>query len=466
MSEDGWGRALAWLLAILAPVGAFVQFSAAGADRQVSFFVAIVAATLVLWVFSLVAEFVPALLALLAILLFGLVPESVVLSGFSSNGFLLAFSIMGLGVAISESGLTYRYTLMLLHKLPSHTAAHKLAVFFTGFLFTPMVPTITGRAAIVGPVVTHLYRSWDPATRKRAATQLYTTGLDSIHYLAPWFLTAAPANLMIFSLLPAQEQQAYGFLHWAYAASVTGVLLVVFYWIAASLYFRDFQRVQLAREEIDAERHRLGPMSRAERIALVGVMLLGIGIATAGLHRIDIHHLSFGVLCLLVYLGVLTRKDFIGKIDWAFLALLASVIGILATMSHLRLDYAITSLLGGLGGQMRQNFALFVVLLSLVLLLARLLIPLNQAIVIFAAALIPIAHHAGVAPWVVGFIILVVAETAFFAYQSPYIFLFRNLTAEVPRDEGRVIRFHALLVPLKLVALLASIPFWRHIGVL
>lgn len=464
--NTGWGRALGWLLALLLPLSCYLYFSAAGAGRHISIFVAIAAGTLVLWVFSLLAEFIPALLALLAILLFGLAPESVVLSGFSSSGFLLAFSIMGLGVAISESGLTYRYTLFLLHKLPSNTAAHQLAVFFTGFLFTPIVPAIAGRAAIVGPVVNHIYRGWDPETRKRAATQLYTTGLDSIHYLAPWFLTAAPANLMIFALLPAQEQQAYGFLFWAYAASVTGLLLLVFYWMAASLYFGGFASVQISRTEVEAERRRLGPMSQAERVALSGVLLLGLGIASAGLHRIEIPYLSFAVLCLVLYLGVLTRKDFIGKIDWAFLALLASMIGILASMSYLEIDQAIMVRLRGLGTFMREEFELFVLVLVGVLLLARLVIPLNQAILIFAAALIPIADQAGVAPWVVGFVILVVAETAFFAYQSPYIYLFRELTSEVPREERRVRGFHALLVPLKLVAILASIPFWRHIGVL
>ena len=199
---------------------------------------------------------------------------------------------------------------------------------------------------------------------------------------------------------------------------------------------------------------------------VTGIGLLALGIVTAPFHKIEIHYIAFAILCLLLYLGALERKDFIGKIDWAFLALLASMIGILSTMNYLNLDQFITSKLSWLGSYMRQDFALFVFALSGVFLIARLLIPLNQAILIFAAALIPIAGSAGVAPWLVGFIILIIAETAFFAYQSPYIFLFRNITTSVSWDERKVQIFHGLLVIFKLLAIYISIPFWQEIGVL
>lgn len=458
---------LLWLLVCCVPTAAYFGLTQLQVDRHVAIFTAIIAATLLLWMFSLLSDFIPALLALLALLLFGLAPEAVVLSGFSSGGFLLSFSIMGLGVVIVETGLARRYTLILLKHLPAHTFTHQLAVFFTGLLFTPIVPSIVGRAAIVGPVVNHIVEGWDEATRRRSSTMLYTTGLDSIHYLAPWFLTAAPANLMIYALLPAQEQQAFHFLFWAFAASVTGAALLLFYFLCSAVFFRQaYVRVDLPHDAIRAELEALGPISPGERTAVYAILLLAVGIVTAPWHKIQVQYVAFAVLCLLLYLGTLERKDYIGKIDWAFLSLLAGMIGIVGTMQHLHLDQFLSGRLAWLGDYMRQDFALFVLVLSPVLLLARLLIPLNQAILIFAAALIPIAAQAGIAPWVVGFIILVIAETAFFAYQSPYIFLFRSITQEVSWDERRVQVFHGLLVGFKLAALYLSIPFWQRIGVI
>lgn len=458
---------LPWLAVLATPPGAFVALWSHGADWQISMFGATIATTLLLWLLSLLPDFVPALLAMLAFLVFGLAPESVVLSGFASKAFLLTLSVLGLGAVVVESGLARRYSLMLLHHLPSHTLSHQLAVFLTGALFTPTVPTIAGRATMIAPVVDQIANRWDAPTRARASTMLYTTGLDSIHYLAPVFLTAAPANLMIFALLPPQDQQAYDFIFWAYAASLSGLILLLSYLLCAGWFFRkSFAAVADTRARIGEELAALGPLSAAEWTALVGIVALSLGILTTGWHHIDIHLLALGVLCLMLFLGMLSRNHFTARIDWAFLTLLGSLIGIIATMNHLGIDAFIVDQLGWLGVDMQRHFWRFLLLLAPVFLLARLVIPLNQAIAVFAAALIPIAANAGISPWAVGFALLVLAQTAFFAHQSPYMFLYDRLTAEVPRELKRMRLFHLLLIPFKLAALLLAIPFWKSIGVL
>ncbi len=457
----------AWTLVIAIPGVIYAYLTHLQVDHQIIIFSAVAASMLLLWIFSLLTDFVPALLGLLMLALFGLAPESVVLSGFSSSSFLLAFSIMGVSVAIVESGVTRRYTLILLKHLPANTVAHQLAVFMTGLLFTPTVPIISGRATIVGPVVNHIVAGWDEKTRRSSSTMLYTSGLDSIHYLSPWFLTAAPANLIVFALLPAQDQQTFQFLFWAFAASVTSVALLLFYFLCSAFFFRHaYRRVQLPHAAIEQEMKELGPISSTEWTTLFSILLLVVGIVAEPWHKIEIHYVAFSVLCLLLYFGTLKREDFIAKIDWAFLFLLASMIGILATMHHLNIESIIISKLSWLGVYMRQDFILFVLMLSVAILIIRLLIPLNQAIAILAITLLPIASNASISPWVVGFIILIISETAFFSYQSPYIFLFRNITREISWQERKVQQFHGLLFIFKLLAICISIPFWQRIGVL
>jgi di/tricarboxylate transporter len=458
---------LPWLFLIVAPVAVYFGMHAQGASWHTTMFTVIVTTALLMWFLSLLPDFVPALMAMLSLLVFGLAPESVVLSGFSSTAFMLTLSILGLGVVVVESGLTRRYTLLLLHHLPSNTVAHQAIVFMTGLLFTPTVPTIAGRAAIVGPIVEQIAAGWDARARHRSSTMLYTTGLDSIHFLAPLFLTAAPANLMIFALLPPQDQQAFDFVFWVYAASITGGVLILSYLICSAFLFRRaYVHVDVAKAQIGEALGALGPMRAAEWSALLGVIVLGLGIVTIQWHRIEVHLLALAVLCLMLFLGMLSRNAFIAKIDWAFLILLGSMIGVVSTMAHLGIDHYITSQLSWLGVYMRQDFSLFVLALAGVFLTARLFIPLNQAIIVFAAALMPIASSSGVSPWVVGFVLLILAETAFFPHQSPYIFLYDRMTGNVKRSDGRVRLFHALLIPFKLAAILIAIPFWQRIGVL
>lgn len=460
-------KPVAWGLAIVVPFGLYFYLNHLGIDRKTSIFLAIVSVTLISWMFSLMADFIPAIVALLLVLLFGLAPNEIALSGFSSNGFIIAFSVMGLGAIISSSGLAHRYTLWLLKTIPANTLAYQVAVFLTGFLLNPVVPTITGRAVIVGPILNNMVASCDETNKEKSSTLLYLSGLDGINFLSPVFLTAAPANLMVFALFPPQEQYSFHFMFWVFAASVTGTIMFLFYFIVSSLFFHSFNKISIDKQEIHKQWQALEKLNWQEWSALTGIVCLAVGIMTTSVHKIPLSTISLSVICSLLVIGVLSRDDFTTKIDWAFLFLLASMIGIMSCMSYMGLDKALIDQLGWLKDSMRNNFPLFVLALTGAILLVRLFIPLNSAILIFAAALLPLASGAGISPWVVGFIILIMSETAFFGYQSPYILFFRNLIKnEVTYSERKVQLFHGILILVKLGAIYASIPFWRAIGVL
>lgn len=461
-------KPVVWGAVVVVPFTLFFYLSHLGVPRETAIFLAIVSFTLISWIFSLMADFIPALVALLLVLLFGLAPKEIALAGFSSDGFLIAFSVMGLGAIISSSGLTNRYTLWLLKSIPANTFSYQVAVFFTGFLLNPVVPTITGRAVIVGPILNNVVSSLeDQEDKKKSSTLLYLSGLDGINFLSPVFLTAAPANLMVFALFPPQEQYSYNFLFWFYAASVAGLIMLLSYFVVSLFFFRSFKKVSIKQEDVVRQWQALDKLSWQEWSTLAGIILLAAGIMTTSLHKIPLSVISLSIICSLLVLNVLTRDDFIKKIDWAFLFLLTSMIGFMGTMSYMGLDRVLIDEFGWLKDSMRNDFSIFVLTLTGAVLVVRFFIPLNSAILIFAAALIPLASGAGISPWVVGFIILIMSETAFFGYQSPYILFFRNLVKDdVTYSEVQVQLFHGILVLVKLGAIYASIPFWRAIGVL
>ncbi len=461
-------RPFGWLLAVVVPL--FLYFgmqNQPGLNENAIMFTAIVSVPLIMWMFSLLPDFVPALFAVLLCLLFGLAPAEIVLSGFSSSGFLLTFSVLGLGVVIISSGLTYRYTLLMLTWLPQHTLWYQLALFFTGVLFTPVVPSIAGRAAITAPILRNMTKNLDANTKQRAAGMLYSSGLDGISFVSAIFLTSAPANLIIFGMLPQQEQQAFQFMYWLYAASLTGGIMLLLYLLISALYFHAYQAVQVSKQHIQQELQQMGSMSWREWWALAGIIVLAIGIVTASIHKIKIPFVAFTVFFVLLFLGVLTRDEFIKKIDWAFLFLLGCLIGVVATMNYLEIDKLLLLKLSVLGDYMRHDFHTFIFILSIAILGVRFFIPINSTILIFSTAFLPLANASGVSPWLVGFIILVMAETSIFNYQSPHILYFSRVgQGDLQFNEWSMTFFKVLLVIAKLIAIYASIPFWLSIGVL
>lgn len=456
-----------WFLCIIVPLSLYFWMSHKGMDENTIMFVSIVSITLIMWMFTLLPDFIPALFTVLLFLLFGLAPHEIVLSGFSSNGFLLTFSILGLGVVVTSSGLTYRYTLILLKWLPQHTLWYQLALFFTGLLFTPIVPSIAGRAAITAPILKNMTQDLDAETKKKSSNMLYSSGLDGNSFLSAIFLTSAPANLIIFGMLPPQEQQVFQFMHWLYAASLTGLIMLVLYLLVSWAYFRSYRKVNMSKKVVIKELKQMGNMSWREWWALAGIFILAIGIITASIHKIKIPFVAFTVFFILLFLGVLSREDFIKKIDWAFLFLLGCLIGVVGTMNYLEIDKLLLSLLSGLGEYMRHDFQFFILILSGAILGVRLFIPINSSILIFSTALLPLATASGVSPWLVGFIILLMAETSFFNYQSPHIAYFSRVgKGDMELNERSITIFKALLVLVKLIAIYVSIPFWLSIGVL
>ncbi len=458
---------IGWFLALFVPICLYFYLRKIGLNYNAVMFTAIISSSLIMWIFSLLPPFIPPLFAVLFFLLFGLAPSEIILSGFSSSSFFLSISVLGLGVVITNSGLTYRYTLWLIKLLPQHTFWYQVALFFTGILFTPIVPTILGRASILAPVLDNVVNGLNETTKKKSGTLLYSTALDSISYLSAIFLTSAPANFIIFSLLPMQEQQTFQFMYWVYAAAITGGIMIVMYFVLSALLFRGYRPVKLSKETVEKEIELLGKMSWREWISFFCILVLAIGIGTDSVHKIKIPFIAFSVFFVLLYLGILSAEDFTKKLDWAFLFLLGSIVSITVTMEYLEIDKLLMVKLSWLGIYMRQDFKFFVLILTIMILGVRLFLPMATTMLIFSTALIPIANANGVSCWLIGFIILTISEVSLFNYQSPHIMFFRSkINAELQCNERSMIIFRVILLIVRIAAIYCSIPYWIHLGIL
>ncbi len=143
---------IGWLATLIVPLGLFFGLQQSGelTDLPALYFVSITGIVVIMWIFRLIPDFAAALFAIMGVILLGLAPPTVALSGFSSNSFFLAMGIFGLSVVISLSGLSFRILLWLLRLGPAHKSWYNISLFLVGLLLTPVIPTTNGRVAIVG----------------------------------------------------------------------------------------------------------------------------------------------------------------------------------------------------------------------------------------------------------------------------------------------------------------------------
>jgi di/tricarboxylate transporter len=281
------------------------------------------------------------------------------------------------------------------------------------------------------------------------------------------FLTSKSVNLAVFSMFPQQIQDQFQWLSWLFAATATGAVMFILFFIASAFFYRNQEPTRISGEQINQQLALLGKLKLREWAALSGIVIFILGIITYSLHKIQPPWLGMAILYWLLLFGFLHKQEFKEQIDWPFLFYLASIVGIIAILNSVGLDKLIAKQLIPVGEYMRTNFELFILILSVIILLVRLVMPINATIVLLAAIFIPLSDVAGVNAWVIAFIILVLGEIWIFPYQCSYYLQFQEATGKYGiYDEKSFLRFNMLLSIIKLVALYASIPYWKMLSIL
>ncbi len=462
-------KTLGWLLVLLLPCLTYfgmTRFTSLE-TQQAGLMGAILVASVTMWIFRLMPDFVPALFGVMGIILFGLAPPNIALSGFASDSFFLALGIFGLSTVLTNSGCSYRILLWLLRIGPANKLWYNFSLFATGLALTPLVPSANGRAAIVTPFLNDLISSIDANSAKSEGPRLGASVLGGISLMTAMFLSSKAINFVVFGFLPLQEQSQYNWFFWFIAASVCGLVLLAVFFIASFLIFRNDARPHIPVETVRIQSKLLGPIKKGEWAAFLGLALLLLSFLTVSIHRIAIPWISLAIISALLMFGFLNKSEFRRKVDWGFLVYLGGLIGMIATLQYLDMDDWLTKQLDWLAVYMKSDFNLFILILAGSIFVVRLALPINATVVIFATLLIPTAINSGVNPWLIGFLVLLFSESYIWPYQSSYYMQYQSLAGKVALAEsGRTAFFNTVMAVAKVGAVYASIPFWRGLGVL
>ena len=462
-----WREVIGWALTVVAPALILWFGESWGLRENAVVFLAMFCATVVMWVFTLVDEYVPSLFALLAILVLGLAPPDVVLSGFASDTFFLAMSVLGLGTVIVASGLSYRFLLWVLLKLPNHPFWQNSALLLTGILLTPVVPSINGRVALVAPLMGDMAETLRLPRKHPDTTRLAITAFTGASLLSAVFLTSKSVNFVIFSLLQPQTQAQFSWLHWTTAAGVAGIVMLLGHFAASALFLGTREDRHLSRPQLAAQLHLLGRIKGREWAAMFGILIFTLGVATAAMHKVAPPWVALTILYTLLLFGFLRKKEFKEKIDWPFLVYLGGLAAITAGFNAVGLNVWLAKQLSGFGGLLQGHLELFLLALFGVIFVIRLVVPISATIVIAAAVFMPLADIYGTNSWVVGMIVLVLGEMWFFPYQCSYYMQYRSIVLKQPGyNEKTFLLYNALMNLIKLGALYASLPYWKWMGLL
>ena len=460
-------RLFGWAMSLLAPLLALWGGNALGSESNIVIFTAIFCATVTMWAFSLMDDYIPALFALLAILFTGLVPASVIFSGFASDGFMIPVCTLALGAVVVSSGLGYRFMLKLQMSLPNNSFGHFLSLFALGTLLTPIIPTAAGRIAQVAPFLSDIVDSLRLPPQSPDATRLALASFGGISLFSAMIMTSSSANFAVFALLSAQGQVQFQWLSWLWASAIATIVMLFLFFFLVWINTLKSKVPRLPKVRVAEQLVLLGKPAAREWAALAGVAFVTLGIMTTSIHHVQPVALVLAMLVGLLLTNTLDKKEFREKINWTILLYLGGVTALMSTVGYLGLDKTMGAAWPELSEFIRDQFLWFVFFLFLLTSAMRLFLPINATIVILATVFMPLADTAGINPWVVGFTILLFSETWFFPYQCAYYLpLQAHNHAQPLFDEKAFLRINALTNVARLLAAYASLPFWEMLGLL
>ncbi len=453
-----------WLAVLLVPPLLYFAGSGAGLSQEAALFTAILAVTVLMWLFGLVDEYVPPLLAVAAVLMVGLVPSDIALGGFSSRTLTTLIGVYALASLIGASGLSYRVMTALLIRLPDTPFWQQTALLLSGYVLSPIMPSGNARLSLLLPMYRDMVGGLGLKPRSAATVALMAAMFSGAMLLSPMLLTSKSSNLTVFGMLPAQVQEQFQGVFWLVAAGVAVAVVTLTHLIAMRLSFALEPQAPLPRDRLREQQALLGPVTVPEKGALLGFVLFVVGAFTTSWHQVNPAWLAAFILVALLLTGLVSKKDFQQKIDWPMIFFLLSLDGLSRSMSYLGLDTALSAAVGGTFDFVGGNLMLFIPVVLAVTLVLRLALPTTAGMVVVAVVMMPVAMEQNIHPWVLAFLTAIFSDMWFKPYQSSQCLQLNSSGYGKYIADPGFRRYNLFMNVSRVVAAYASVPYWQWLG--
>lgn len=445
--------------------GAFMVYQLLSATPQLATATAILLWAAANWLLGTMPDYVTALATCAFAVLMGVAAPSVSFAGFANPSWFLLLGVLGIGAAVSKSGLLYRIALHMLKLLPQTYLGQSLAMALTGLLFTPLLPSANSRSAIASPLARELSEAMRfPALGKGSAGLAMSSflGFGQMYFV---FLNGTNICLLAWSLLPPAVRQQVTWGTWLWWALPLGLLTFIGSYLAIVLMYKPEPTTGVSRKTISAQLRILGPLAGSERTTATVLGLVLLGFITQGWHGVDPAWVSLGGFLLLVTLGVVD-KNAMKTIDWGFLLLVGGLVSLSDVTKATGLTVRLTEWIGPILEPLGASPYLFIGAVALLMLLARLAVPIQQAVLVMVMSLLPVANQMGFHPFVITVVVLAMSNSWILPQQNSMYLTVYSGTDERSFTHKQVRPLALVQSAVGILAVLASVPFWQALGLI
>ena len=458
-----------WFGAVLGlSVGAYLWFGEPeiGLEPAATKLLGLIATTLIFWVFRVLPDYGVALLFAMIVILTKLETAPTVMGGFASTTWFMTLGVLGLGAAITGSGLFYRLSLHLVRLFPLSYYWQIFATGIMGVVVMALIPQQTARTVITSQMLVNLSESLGYKTPSRASTGLFVASFLGLGQLGFLFLTGSTTSLIAWGLMPADVREQFTWGYWFLAALPPTLIVIVIVLACTIFLYRPESQPKISYTMVRTQLNILGRLSHKEWISLAALCFTVTGWLTVPYHGIDGAWIAIIAFAILVNTGILDWNLMRKGIDWELLIYMGVTLSIPALLKQAQIDQWLVNTLSPLILPFVDHPAWLFIVIALITYALKLVFTSFLAVVTLCVALLPLSIDVGMSPWVIAMIILIASEVWFFPYQVDWHMLAYSTTDGKGFSYPWMMRINPLYALAYIIALVAAIPYWRYLGLM
>jgi anion transporter len=437
-----------------------------GLDDSGTKLLALLCLTLIYWVFWVLPDYGVAFIFALGLILSGLASQETVLGGFASTTWFMTLGVLGLGAAITSSGLFYRLSLHLVRFFPLSFYWQVMGMGLMGVVVMALIPQQTARTVVISQMLVNLSESLGYKIPSRESTGLFAASFLGLGQLGFLFLTGSTTSLIAWGLLPADVRSQFTWGYWFLAALPPTLIVLVIILAAIGVIFRPESEPRISYKMVQTQLQILGPLSAREWISLLVLCLTVTGWLTVSYHGIDGAWVALLAFCVLVNTGVLGWQNLKKAIDWELLLYMGVTLSIPTLLTQARIDQWLVELISPIIEPFMTHPAWFFVIIALATYALKLFFTSFLTVVTLCVALLPLSIDVGMSPWIIAMIILMASEVWFFPFQVDWHTMAYSTTEKKGFSYPLMCRLNPFYALAYIVALMAVIPYWRYLGLM
>jgi anion transporter len=437
-----------------------------GLDPTAIKMLALISCTLVFWVFRVLPDYGVALAFAMMIILTKVESAQTVMGGFASTTWFMTLGVLGLGAAITGSGLFYRLSLHLVRMFPLSYYWQIVATGVMGVVVMALIPQQTARTVITSQMLVNLSESLGYKTPSKASTGLFVASFLGLGQLGFLFLTGSTTSLIAWGLLPADVREQFTWGYWLVAALPPTVVVFIIVLLCTIFLYRPESEPKISHKMVQTQLNILGKLSHKEWISLGVLCFTVAGWLTTSHHGIDGAWIAIIAFATLVNTGIVDWNMLRKGIDWELLIYMGVTLSIPTLLRQAKLDNWLVDVMSPLILPFIESPSWFFLIIALLTYLLKLVFTSFLTVVTLCVALLPLSIDVGMSPWVLAMIILIASEVWFFPYQVDWHMLAYSTTDGKGFSYPFMLRINPIYALAYLVALIAAIPYWRYLGLI